>query len=324
MRPDARGGPRLVVRRGQPFLLRLTLNRKFVEARDSMSFLFRLVGDEKASQGHGTLVGVGLRAAVDDLSEPHSWGSCIEAVQHDHTLIVLVKPAANAAVGEWLMDVDTQCDGIEGIRSYRQALPFYVLFNPWCRDDQVFMEGEFFGGGCCILYMLTFYLVLSAEQEDLEEYILADTTLIWRGSYNRLRPTVWKLGQFDEDVLDCSLLLIGKIGKVYTSYLLFSNDFAILYYIPHCLYLCSQLAPSYRGDPVKTARILAAIVNANDDNGALLGNWSTDFSGGTPPTRWIGSTAIMQQFYKKQKPVKYAQCWVFSGVLSTSEFLYRF
>lgn len=59
------------------------------------------------------------------------------------------------------------------------------------------------------------YFFLFVEQEDLEEYVLADTTLIWRGSYNRLRPSVWKLGQFDEDVLDCSLLLIAKIGKVF-------------------------------------------------------------------------------------------------------------
>lgn len=61
-------------------------------------------------------------------------------------------------------------------------------------------------------------------------------------------------------------------------------------------------------------------MNANDDNGALVGNWSSDFAGGTPPTSWIGSTAILRQFYKKQKPVKFAQCWVFSGVLSTSKF----
>lgn len=140
MRRDARGGSRLVVRRGQPFMLRLKLNRKFVGSRDSMSFLFRLVGDEKASQGHGTLIGVGLRLGVDELSEAHEWGCCVESV-HDTTLLVLVKPAANAAVGEWLLDVDTQCDGVEGIRSFRQPNPFYVLFNPWCQDDQVFMKG---------------------------------------------------------------------------------------------------------------------------------------------------------------------------------------
>jgi hypothetical protein len=44
-----------------------------------------------------------------------------------------------------------------------------------------------------------------------------------------------------------------------------------------------------------------------------------DFSGGTPPTKWVGSMKILQQFYTKKKPVKYGQCWVFSGVLTTGE-----
>lgn len=106
-----------------------------------MSFLFRLVGDERASQGHGSLIGVRLSFGVDELGEALEWGSCIETIT-DSTLTILVKPAANSAVGEWLMDVDTQVEGAEGIRSFKHQSPFYVLFNPWCRQDQVFMEGE--------------------------------------------------------------------------------------------------------------------------------------------------------------------------------------
>jgi len=58
-------------------------------------------------------------------------------------------------------------------------------------------------------------------------------------------------------------------------------------------------------------------VNSPDDNGAVMGNWSDDYEGGTPPTRWMGSQKILQQYYKTKKPVKYGQCWVFSGVLAT-------
>lgn len=133
------------------------------------------------------------------------------------------------------------------------------------------------------------------DYQNLEEYILADTTLVWRGSYNRLRPSVWKVGQFERNVLDCSLLLISTIGKV---------------------------SAAHRGDPVKISRALSAAVNSPDDDGALLGNWSEDFAGGTPPTKWIGSVAILQEYYRKRKPVKYGQCWVFSGVLTTSIRLY--
>lgn len=79
-----------------------------------------------------------------------------------------------------------------------------------------------------------------------------------------------------------------------------------------------QVNPSNRGDPVKISRALSAAVNSPDDEGAIQGNWSEDFSGGTPPTKWMGSVAILQEYYRKRKPVKYGQCWVFSGVLTTS------
>jgi len=52
-----------------------------------------------------------------------------------------------------------------------------------------------------------------------------------------------------------------------------------------------------------------------------MGNWTAEFAGGTNPTKWVGSMKIMQEFYKTKKPVKYGQCWVFSGVLATSKVL---
>jgi transglutaminase 1 len=60
-------------------------------------------------------------------------------------------------------------------------------------------------------------------------------------------------------------------------------------------------------------------VNSPDDNGVVMGNWTDDFGGGISPTLWIGSMKILQQFYKTKKPVKYGQCWVFAGVLTTSK-----
>ena len=58
-------------------------------------------------------------------------------------------------------------------------------------------------------------------------------------------------------------------------------------------------------------------VNSPDDNGAVMGNWTSEFEGGTPPTKWVGSMKILQTFHKTHRPVKYGQCWVFSGVLGT-------
>jgi transglutaminase 1 len=76
--------------------------------------------------------------------------------------------------------------------------------------------------------------VFLEENEQLQEYVLADSGLIWRGSYNRLRPCVWKYAQFEKDILDCSLYLVSHVGK---------------------------LTLSGRSDPVKTSRVLSAAVS---------------------------------------------------------------
>merc|ERR1711911_64452 len=54
-----------------------------------------------------------------------------------------------------------------------------------------------------------------------------------------------------------------------------------------------------------------------DDNGVLQGNWSGDYRGGKAPTKWQGSMLILQSYWNTKRPVKYGQCWVFSGIVTT-------
>ena len=59
-------------------------------------------------------------------------------------------------------------------------------------------------------------------------------------------------------------------------------------------------------------------MNFNDDDGGILwGNWSDDYEDGTSPTAWSGSGAILEQFWRTREVVKYAQCWVFGGTLTS-------
>lgn len=62
-------------------------------------------------------------------------------------------------------------------------------------------------------------------------------------------------------------------------------------------------------------------MNANDDQGVLLGNWSGNYEGGKNPNSWTGSGEILQSWKKSGfKPVRYGQCWVFAAVLTTGMF----
>lgn len=89
-----------------------------------------------------------------------------------------------------------------------------------------------------------------------------------------MRPSIWQLGQFERNVLECSFLLLSTVGKI---------------------------APAFRGDPVRIARGLSAIVNSQDDNGVVMGNWSEDFSDGTAPTKWVSENENLQICIFSQK-----------------------
>ena len=62
---------------------------------------------------------------------------------------------------------------------------------------------------------------------------------------------------------------------------------------------------------------LAIQVNANDEGGVVKGSWSGDYSDGIEPWAWTGSTAMLEEYMRTRRPVKYGQCWNFCGVLTT-------
>lgn len=61
-------------------------------------------------------------------------------------------------------------------------------------------------------------------------------------------------------------------------------------------------------------------INAQDDLGVLVGNWSGNYSDGVSPAAWSSSVDILKQYHSSDGvPVCYGQCWVFSGVTTTGE-----
>ncbi|OWR44550.1 putative annulin [Danaus plexippus plexippus] len=257
----------LVVRRGQAFKLDILLNRPYDAKRDAVSFIFYVEDVEKRGPSNEASAAVPmLEKGSETLG---SWNAVYEG-QIDSHLMVAVTPAADCIVAAWRLDVDTKLSGT-GALSYTHPRPIYIIFNPWCLNDSVYMPGH----------------------SHREEYVQEDGGLVFRGVYNRIKPAPWNYAQYEKDILECALYLIREVGKV---------------------------KGGARGDPIRIVRALAAAVNVQDDNGVLVGNWAkelSDYSGGTHPLKWVGSLAIIQKYYEKKKPVKYAQCWVYAGVLTT-------
>ena len=143
MQRNSHENAKLVVRRGESFRVRLTLNRPYSRSTDLISFVFTMENAEKPSHGHGTMIGTTLKINSYELGNALEWGSSIETISGD-VLTVLIKPAATAPIGEWKVDVDSKLVNVDGIKSFKYPTNFYVLFNPWCPDDQVYMSGWYF------------------------------------------------------------------------------------------------------------------------------------------------------------------------------------
>jgi transglutaminase 1 len=143
MRRDESTGSiaKLVVRRGQKFKLKVTCNRPFNRERDAMSLIFAVAEEEKPTHGHSTMAIAAVNQSPYDLGSALEWGAAIDEI-HGDVLEIFVKPPATTPVTQWKMDFDTKLlDGV-GTSSFSLPQAFYVLFNPWCPDDQVFMPGK--------------------------------------------------------------------------------------------------------------------------------------------------------------------------------------
>ena len=71
-------------------------------------------------------------------------------------------------------------------------------------------------------------------------------------------------------------------------------------------------------NPDNNSLCLTLQINNNErDGGVLVGNWSGKYDDGVAPYAWNGSPAILEEFLKKRKGVKFGQCWTFAAVATT-------
>uniref|UniRef100_A0A669CG47 Protein-glutamine gamma-glutamyltransferase K n=1 Tax=Oreochromis niloticus TaxID=8128 RepID=A0A669CG47_ORENI len=188
--------------------------------------------------------------------------------QEDKKIKLLVNSPPTAVIGRYQLTVETNNQNGSASSTHDPANDIYILFNPWCQDDIVYMDSE----------------------DERQEYILNDTGRIYYGTKDQIGARTWNYGQFNDGILAVCLFVMEKSGT----------------------------SPSGWGDPINVVRIISAMVNSPDDQGVLEGNWSGDYSNGTSPTVWSGSVEILKEYHKKNgTPVKYGQCWVFAGVVTT-------
>ncbi len=117
------------------------------------------------------------------------------------------------------------------------------------------------------------------------------------GTNQGVGSMAWGYFQFDPDVVDAVALLVDAA----------KSDYDL-------------------SSPIWVSRHLTNILSATTDRslpGVLHGKWpSADekdpYKDGSSPTEWTGSRKIFSQWLKEKKTVKYGQCWVFAGILTSA------
>uniref|UniRef100_G3SUD3 Protein 4.2 n=1 Tax=Loxodonta africana TaxID=9785 RepID=G3SUD3_LOXAF len=167
----------LIVRRGQPFTITLHFHapvREFLPALKKVALIAQT--GEKPSTADKTQATFSISSQGN-----RKWWSANVEERDDQSCDISVTTPADAIIGHYSLLLQLPC--------WRQQPlgQFTLLFNPWCREDAVFLENE-------------------AQRK---EYLLNQDGLIYLGAANYIQTEPWDFGQFQGDVLDLSLRLLG-------------------------------------------------------------------------------------------------------------------
>ncbi|XP_062489057.1 protein-glutamine gamma-glutamyltransferase 5-like isoform X2 [Pezoporus occidentalis] len=116
------------------------------------------------------------------------WSSSYKVYQ-PKCINISVFPPSNACIGRYILNMQITSCG----HTYQRCLgDFYVLFNPWCADDPVYMD----------------------NQAHREEYVLNEHGILYEGVHKHITSRPWHFGQFEDGILDICLKILD-IGASY-------------------------------------------------------------------------------------------------------------
>ncbi|ROL45103.1 Protein-glutamine gamma-glutamyltransferase K [Anabarilius grahami] len=178
-RTDAFFSDKLIVRRGQTFQMWIEFSRPFNRKSDNLQLQLK------------SFVTTGIRISVPlvDELEDNRWEMKI-VEQKDNRIRLSVNTLPNASIGRYMITVESFSP--KGKLLFPCAPnDLYLLFNPWCEADPVFLDNE-------------------AERK---EYVLNSMGRIYYGTENQIGARTWNYAQFEQDILEACLFLLER-GRV--------------------------------------------------------------------------------------------------------------
>ncbi|XP_071540958.1 hemocyte protein-glutamine gamma-glutamyltransferase-like [Panulirus ornatus] len=178
--------PKPVLRRGQTFYLAMRFQKAFDSERDRIVLNFKF--GSKPSVQKGTMNVVTVENEKFTKNKDH-WDCRIDPGTNGKDLVVQVYIPATTMVGIWRLDVRSGLQDTSlgrGMNLYSDDTDCFVLFNPWCKDDAVFLD----------------------DDKKRDEYVMNDEGKVYVGAYSRSRGRPWAYGQFDDVALPVSVYIL--------------------------------------------------------------------------------------------------------------------
>ncbi|KAM4829503.1 protein 4.2, partial [Thomomys bottae] len=163
----------LTVRRGQPFTITVHFR---APVHTFLPTLKKVILIAQTGEQPSKINRTKATFPISSLGDKNQWSAVVEDRDVQGWTISVTSPA-DAVVGHYslLLQVSGRKQHLLG--------RFTLLFNPWNRDDPVFLQNE-------------------AQRS---EYILNQNGLIYLGTADFIQEEPWDFGQFETDVLDLSL-----------------------------------------------------------------------------------------------------------------------
>ncbi|ERE70848.1 erythrocyte membrane protein band 4.2 [Cricetulus griseus] len=172
----------LVLRRGQSFTIILNFRapvHKFLTALKKVALIAQT--GEQPSKANKTQV----IFPISSRGDKKGWSAAVEERDAQNWTISVTTPV-DAVIGHYSLLLQ-----VSGRKQYPLG-QVTLLFNPWNRDDAVFLQNE-------------------AQRT---EYLLNQNGLIYLGTSDCIQEEPWDFGQFERDVMDLSLNLLSVDKQV--------------------------------------------------------------------------------------------------------------
>ncbi|XP_030300532.1 protein-glutamine gamma-glutamyltransferase 5 [Calypte anna] len=171
------GTDRQIIRRGQAFSFYASFqNREWDDSADQA--VFSVETGLRPCESNETKCSFPMGRCLDQTC----WSASYK-IHQPKCISISVFPPSNACIGRYILNMQITSCG----HTYQRCLgDFYVLFNPWCADDPVYMD----------------------NQAHREEYVLNEHGILYEGVHKHITSRPWHFGQFEDGILDICLKIL--------------------------------------------------------------------------------------------------------------------